>query len=398
MNTPSDQLQKIQFITLPASAAQTIGDFHLDPTIPIPVQLPQKEKTLDPQSVTIELIVAGMLKILAWEPNHQHASYYRSFVLASQPDAAQELNIAAIAQEQKGDMLFAEELFRAVCALAPQSASYINLATLYSRIAAADTQKAEVYDAYQQRALDTLRSGLDAFAEDPDLLREIGFFHLYQGSVELARTYLQQYLDSEGEEDERKAHTRKIMTDIQAKIADDQQLMAAYDAIQMNNETQAITTLDAFLESHPTVWNAWFLKGWALRRMQQFGEAQQAFIKALSYAESGSSDLYNELAICALESGDRPLAKEYLNTAVDLDEENVTLLSNLAYLHLADDELSEAREYLERARALEPEDPVVEKLIDDYQAQSGDTIGPPIVQEYLSSEEVIEHMKDHQEV
>ncbi|MFA5446714.1 MAG: tetratricopeptide repeat protein [Sphaerochaeta sp.] len=398
MNTKSDELKNLIFITIPESAAQIIEGFTIDPTIEIPVQLPaDKDRMESTEEITIELIISGMLKILAWDPGHPHRSYYRDFVLAVQPDAAQELNIAAIAQEQKGNYLFAEELFRSVCALTLQSEAFINLATLYSRIAAADQDKGEVYDTNQQKALQTLKSGLDTLEDDPDLLREIGFFHLYQGNVEVARSFLERYLESDGPEDEKRAHTKKIMEDIQAKLSDDERLMAAYDAIQMNNEIEAIRLLDVFLSDNPTIWNAWFLKGWALRRERRFSEAQEAFLKALSFSE-GSSDLYNELAICSLESGERELAKEYLNTAIDLDEENITLLSNLAYLHLADGELDLAREYLEQCRALDENDPVIIKLIEDYQRESGEMVGSPIVQEYLAAEEVIEHMSDNEEV
>ena len=392
MQSKSDELKNIIFITLPPSAAERVTEFAIDPTIEIPVQLPDGQTGLaGPEQISLELIVAGMLKILAWDSTHPHRAYYRSFVLAAQPSAAEELTIAAIAQEKKGNHHFSEELFRTVCALEPASAAFINLATLYSTIAAQDKAKGEVYDEYQQKALDTLKEGLEANEDDGDLLREIGYFHLYQGNTEIACTYLERYLESEGPADEKRAHTEKILADIKAKLADDESLMASYDAIQMSNEEEAITILDRFLSDNPTVWNAWFLKGWALRRLSRFNEAQEAFIKALSYT-TGSSDLYNELAICALESGERPLAKEYLNTAIDLDEENITLLSNLAYLHLGDGELDLAREYLERCRAIDDGDPLLAKLIEEYQSASGDTIGSPIVQEYLDNEEVIAQM------
>ena len=397
MHANPNELKDIVFITLPASSKGTVNDFTIDPSIEIPVQLDEESRgTLAAEQVSIELIVAGMLKILAWDPSHPHRSYYRSFVLAAQPTAAEELNLAAIAQEQKGNHLFAEELFRAVCILEPQGTSFINLATLYSKIAAQDTAKGEQYDTYQQQALDTLTEGLSIIEDDPDLLREVGYFHLYQGNVEVARTFLERYLETDGVMDEKRTHTKKILADINAKLADDETLMASYDAIHMNKEEEALATLDSFLGSNPTVWNAWFLKGWALRRLERYDEARFSFLKALSYT-TASSDLYNELAICSLELGERALAKEYLNTAIDLDEENITLLSNLAYLHLADEELDLAREFLERARAVDESDPVIEQLITDYQTSTGELVGSPVVQQYLDTEEVMHHLERGEE-
>jgi Flp pilus assembly protein TadD len=214
--------------------------------------------------------------------------------------------------------------------------------------------------------------------------------------VEVARTFLERYLETDGVMDEKRTHTKKILADINAKLADDETLMASYDAIHMNKEEEALATLDTFLQANPTVWNAWFLKGWALRRLERYEEARYSFLKALSYT-TASSDLYNELAICSLELGERALAKEYLNTAIDLDEENITLLSNLAYLHLADGELDLAREFLERARAVDESDPVIEQLIADYQTSTGEQVGSPVVQQYLDTEEVIHHMERGEE-
>lgn len=387
-----DALKNILFIKLPASMERDINNFHVDSSIEIPVQRPEGSRDFDPaKDISVELIVAGMLKILAYQNDHVHAPYYRDFVLALQPDAVQELNIAAIAQEQKRNFPFAEELFLTVCHLAPQSATYINLATLYSRKAAEDTAKGVQYDLYQQKALETLKEGLDVVGEDAPLLNELGFFHLYQGNVEIAKEYLDRYL-AIADEDEKKDHVQKIVDDIDAKLNDDQTLMRSYDAIQMNKEGEAVALLDSFLADNPKVWNAWFLKGWALRRMGNYQEAEKALLAALANSK-GTSDIYNELAICSLETGKPELAKDYLNTAVDLDSRNITLISNLAYLYLKDRMWDEAREYLEIARTIDPNDPLIIQLMKDYEQASGDTLSSPIVQEFVDTEDVVRQTK-----
>ncbi len=57
------------------------------------------------------------------------------------------------------------------------------------------------------------------------------------------------------------------------------------------------------LESNPDVWNAWFLLGWANRRISNFVEAELALSKALELNDS-EVEIYNELAICNMELGD----------------------------------------------------------------------------------------------
>lgn len=386
-----EALKKVVFISLPSSLASKIGSFTIDPAIQLPVALADDSPTVDEQSITIERIVSGMLKVLAYDPDHQHTDYYRHFVLAAQPDAANELTIAAIAQQQKGNLDFAEELFLTVCHLSPQSTTYINLATLYGHRAAEDTSKGEAYDFYQQKALNTLTEGLAFLRDDESLLREIGYFHLYQGNVEIASEYLNRYTKIAADSEE-KSHALKVLEDLTKKLAGEQRLMQAYDAIQMNKEEEALSLLDHYLADHPRVWNAYFLKGWALRRLERFSEAQDALIKALEI-ESHSSDIYNELALCALEAGEEELAKNYLGTALDLDEENITFMSNLAYLHLRSGELEEARHLLEEARALDAEDPLIQQLMEDYIHQSGDRLGNVIVEEYVEAEEIADKLK-----
>lgn len=385
-------LQDLVFIRLPSSMERDLGDFHIDPSIEIPVQLPAGKDSLESTEISIELLVAGMLKIIAFDPEHKNFPYYRDFVLAVQADAPEELNLAAISQEQKENYDFAEELFLTVNHLAPQSATFINLATFYSKRASLDTSKGTSYDFYQQKAMETLKEGVTLFEDDAPLLNELGFFHLYQGNVEIAKEYLDRFLEV-AEDDEKREHVQKIMGDINNKLNNDKLLMQAYDQIQMSKEEEALINLEDYLKESPKVWNAWFLKGWALRRLQKFADAEKAFLACISLGES-SSDIYNELAICALETGKKDLAKNYLNTAVDLDEKNITLLSNLAYLHLQDEEWDEAREFLELARNIDEKDPVIVRLMNDYEQTTGEKLSSPIVQQFVNTAELKEKDKD----
>ena len=85
--------------------------------------------------------------------------------------------------------------------------------------------------------------------------------------------------------------------------------------------------------------------------------------------------------------GDKKLDKAYLEIASDLDESNLTITTNLAYLYLADGEFDEAREYLERARFLAKDDKFVKGLIKEYENATGEKIGDIIHEEYVKNTE-----------
>jgi tetratricopeptide (TPR) repeat protein len=379
-----EKLKGIVYISLPESFIKQIENFQINPSISIPVQLPDGETTIKNEQITIERIVAAMIKIVAWDSDNKHFDYYRDFILAAQNDAVNQLNIAAIAKEKAGDFDFSEELFIAVNNLAPQPASFINLATHYSSQAAKlkDTSQTE-YDFYQQKAFETLNEGLKKYEDNPDLLCEIGYFHIYQNNIEAARDSLEQYTKLADNSDKRKEQVNKMLKDINLKITDDAKLLQAYDEINLCNEDKAIALLDEFIKTNPDVWNAHFFKGWALRRQEKFIQAKPCFLEALKLGEC-NSEIYNELAICALEEGQRELSLFYLDTAIDLEPDNITLLTNYALLNLEDKDYDKARYLLEKARNLDEKDPLVLHLIEKYCEATGEVLSNPIVEEVVA--------------
>lgn len=382
----------IVFITLPKDFNQKLGDFTINPEIPIPIQLPEDHSELRKEDVSVERIIAGMLKIIAWEPDHEHFKYYRDFVLSSQPESVDQLNIAAIAKEKKEDYEFSEELFLIVNHLSPQPSTFINLATHYAKRAtnAEDTDgKNALYDFFQQKTLDTLTEGVALFNEDPDLLCELGYFHIYQKNIEAARDYLEKFVKVAKENDERKEKIENILRDINTKLTTDAKLLQAYDEIQLCNEEKALELLNLYINENPDVWNAHFFKGWALRRKLRFSEAKQSFLECIKLGES-NSEIYNELSICALEEGHRELAIYYLDSALDLKPDDLKILTNLAYLKLEDKDYDKARYLLEKSRAIDEKDPLVKHLIKSYCDATGESLSSTIVEEIVEDVEAVE--------
>lgn len=408
-----NQLNGIVFISVPSGVKLEADGFSLDPVKKIPVLLPEGQTTISSEGVEIQDIIAGMLKILAWQPGHPDALYFRDFLLALQPSMAQELNMAAIAKSKKKDFEFAEELFRAVRFLAPLPASFMNLAYLYKDMSESFKQKKNeiAADSCEEKYLHALTEGLKIFPEEPHLLSELGSFHVEQGNLENARDYLQRYLkatqdmkeapQSEGPDadtEERplldKSTVHKTLSDIDSLLDDERVLTEAWDYMNMGNEEKALERADSFIAKNNKVWNGWFLKGWAHRRLGHYEDGQKAFLKVLELGEQNAS-VYNELAICARETGSIDLAKDYLGIALDLEPENVPVMTNLAFMHIDDQEYDESRSLLEKARFLDPEDPGVAHLMEEYEKKTGEKLAD-IVHEQSMSTEAVQHLeKNH---
>jgi tetratricopeptide (TPR) repeat protein len=350
------------------------ADFSIDPAIPIPVELPPGQSTLDLEQLSWEMILSGMIRILgeyAENPggsavSAEDADYYRRFVLAVKPDILEEFTGAAILKARNRDYSLALEIIDALLGLFPGSAAaLLNRALILENHAAALEQSGREQEAGETYE-NAFRSYKRIIALDPpfpDGLFNAGFFYMGRQSFDKARECFSAYLAlGEGDEPEplpreKKAKAREIVREIESRALDDALFREAYDYIRLGEEQKGLERIRAFLEQHPRVWNGWFILGWGLRRLSRWADAAAAFVEALELG-GDNSDTRNELAICLMEQGKFQDARKHLEAALREEPENVKIISNLGVLALRRGEDDEAAAFFRSALELEPEDPV----------------------------------------
>ncbi|MBR2281810.1 MAG: hypothetical protein IJ863_04215, partial [Spirochaetales bacterium] len=330
------ELKDIRFITLPEE--RVFGDVTISSKIPLPVQFPEGSVVDD---IDFNSIVAGLVKVVAWLPENENFEYYKKLLLELQPDVIKELNLAAIAQSNKKDYEFAEELMLCVNHLSDAPESYINLAVLYAQMTVQlhkdkDDVKADMYDDKIIAILNECKEKHEKYAAT---YSEISAFHMRHGDVENARDNLKRYTELEKDTKKRK-QAEKTLDSIDKMLNSKDQIMYAYDKMMMGCADDALDVMNKFIAGGDRSWEAYFLRGWAKRVLEDYAGAQIDLLESLRI-DGKNAEVYNELSICARESGDVELAKSYLQIAVDLDEDDVIYLSNLAFLHLASGEFSE---------------------------------------------------------
>jgi Flp pilus assembly protein TadD len=200
-------------------------------------------------------------------------------------------------------------------------------------------------------------------------LSEYGIVQLFHSNDEIALEYLTKYLEVAPKSDKREIIEKQV-TQLQQQADSEKTLQEAFDEMQLGNDQTALTLITTFLESNENNWSGHFIKGWAMRRLGEYQGATEAFLKALSLGAQ-NADIYNELSICALETGERELSKDYLDIALELEEDNLTLLSNLALLLLQDEEYNRVADLILRAKEIDPNDPLIEQLSIQLKNQSG---------------------------
>jgi tetratricopeptide (TPR) repeat protein len=349
------------------------SDFFIDPAIPIPVELPPGQSSLDLEELSWEMILSGMIRIVGEHAENpgdsavsaEDADYYRRFVLAAKPDILEEFSEAALLKARNGDYGLALEISDALRGLFPQSpVTLLNRALILENHAGAleqsgrEQEAAEVYENVR-RAYEELSALEPPF---PDGLFNAGFFYMGRQSFDKARECFSAYLALEDAGLERlprekKAKAREIVREIESRALDDAIFRQAYDSIRLGEEQKGLERIRVFLEQHPRVWNGWFILGWGLRRLSRWEAAAAAFAEALELG-GDTSDTRNELAICLMEQGKFQEARKHLEAALREEPENVKIISNLGVLALRRGEDDEAAAFFRTVLELDPEDPL----------------------------------------
>lgn len=359
-----EPLDNIRYISIRELKPRMIGDFLLDPKILLPLEAPDSAGAWSPESISWEAIVSGMLKVLAYDPEIEHAEYYRRFVLAVKPDIKEEFTGVGIVKTQAGELGLAVEIFRALAGMFPDCASTRNnLALAYEKMARAaeSREQPQVAEGYLNLAFQAYKRAL---ASDPELAGahyNFGHFYLRQHNFTKAREHFETFLAREPDSSQAES-VRAVLRELDGVGSIERACTEAFDAIRLNREAEAVTLLDDVTRRHPEIWNSWFLLGWAHRRRGEYVQGKEALEKAHAL-KPADTDTLNELAICLMEVGELTESHRRLSEAVRLEPENPKLASNLGILALKMGREDEARRHFEAALERSPEDALAREYL-----------------------------------
>ncbi|MGI5173525.1 tetratricopeptide repeat protein [Treponema sp. OMZ 840] len=370
---PAHPLDSVIFISLPDNFELPAHAFKLDTTIPLPVQKAAAAADFDPSTLTQEQIFAGILTVLAYESANPHVQYYRSLIKAAKPDITRELTEAAILKAKNEDYEIADEIFAALRGLEPDNPAVILNSALFFDQRADSYRRSgltEDADAYDESAYRYYKQAMEAEPAVPDAFFNAGFFYLKQKNFGKAKLCFETYLtltdQSDSEQDENTAYKREragqISSDIGSRNLDDELFKSAFDFISMGQEEKGLDCIRRFLEKNPKVWNAWFMLGWGLRRLNRWQDAKAAFEQSISCGGE-NSDIYNELSLCLMELNDYATAGKYLHKALKLEPENTKIMSNMGFLALKKGDTEEACRYFTAVLEFDPDDRIAQETL-----------------------------------
>lgn len=372
-------LDSLVFITLPAEHPVVAAIPLFDASIPLPVQLAHPDQEFKSDGLTREMILAGILTVLAYDRENSDLGYYRTLIKAVHPSIRQEMTEAAILKTRNGDFDLAEEIFLALHGLDPEdSLTILNLALLADDRAESFRKSGcdEEADACDSHAFEWYKKAMTAESPLPAAFFNSGFFYLKQKNYRKARESLETYLSLETSTAEadtvKKDKAKQIINTIASRDLDDDLFKSAYDFITMGEEERALEQIRLFMEHKPKVWNAWFLLGWALRRLERWEDGKAAFIQALELIREqeteqteGYTDICNELSICLMELGDLEQSRTFLLEALNAEPENTKIISNLGTLALRQGNKEEAYGFFRTVLEIDPNDRIARQMLEN---------------------------------
>ncbi len=361
---------RIVFLSVPDSLRGRVehaaDGFKIDPSIPIPAEIPPGADKLDLENLSWEMILSGMIKVVARDPEAEDADYYRRFVLAVKPDIQGEFTEAAILKARNGDFGLALEILAALRGLFPSSPTVaLNTALVLEERSDAHERAGREAEAEKDAdlAFQAYKAALAFDPPFPDALFNAGFFFMKRSGFDKAKDCFARYIPL-ADDPKKKARAAKIIKEIESRDLDDAIFREAYDFIRLGEEERGIEKARDFLERHPRVWNGWFILGWGLRRLERWEDAAASFREALELGGDGC-DTHNELAICLMELGDLDGARAELEKALRIESENVKVISNLGVVASRAGRLDEAAAFFRTVLEYAPGDPVATAFLED---------------------------------
>lgn len=364
MNKINNPLKDIYYIAIPKSFTIDIESFAIDSSIKLPIETNGIENW-EPESLNWESIISAMLKLMAYDIENTNIEYYREFIKAVRPNIIQELTDSAIYKSSENDFILAKEIFMAINGLEPnKDRNLLNLAVLYEN--ESDLYKRKGDKEKELESLEHSKTIYMQLLDNETVLNDTyfngGFFFIKIRDYEKAELCLNAFIEySDDEEKIEKA--RNLLSEYKNIINNEDVFGKAYNLILHEDEASAIKIINNYLTINTGIWNAWFLLGWAYRRLSNFTEAISALEKAQNLNKK-DVDIQNELAICYMEQGFYDKSQKSLENALKSTPEDVKIISNMGILQIKLGKIDEAIKYFETVLVYEPDDSIAKLYLE----------------------------------
>ena len=232
-----------------------------------------------------------MLKILAYQPQHHDAAYYRGFIRAAKPTIKEELTEAGIIKAHNGDFAMAEELFLALTGLNPEDVDTRPQPGV--RPTRNTPRPARTTRDRRRRACGRARSrptgACWSWIRCTRTPISISPTSTLPNGATATRGRTCRFTSGMAPTPSAGKRPAGILRRMSEDGLEEENFRRAYELVRDGSEREGLHKIETFLASHPDVWQAHFVRGWALRRTGSYAEAKRAFETVLTHAPADGS-------------------------------------------------------------------------------------------------------------
>lgn len=356
-------LEDVVFISMEGKKDFKIGNFLVREDIALPVYV-KNNKKFSIDFLTSENVVTGMIKVLTEDSDNENIDYYREFIFTVQPDIEARLTSVAYEAEKNHHYDDALNVYKVLYSLKPDSLDHnLNIAIcydeysqhLYSQGINIEAEKLED-QSYQ------FFKNVEEFEDKSDrAYYYLGRFYLTRENFKKTIEYFNEFVKIT-DDCIRKEEVIKFLKNISDDGVRDEDYQNAIWLIQSDKEEEALNYINKFTEKYPKSWNAYFIKGWALRKMEKYSEAVTQFNEALKY-NPDSPDVCNELGLCYMNLNVFYKSKLNFSKALRKKPDDLSIIYNLAICSFKEGNNEEALKYCKVILEFNPKDLNAKKLI-----------------------------------
>ncbi len=137
-----------------------------------------------------------------------------------------------------------------------------------------------------------------------------------------------------------------------------------YNLVLRERPEEGLDLLLPLVKNFGSWWNLLFFIGLAYRALGQYDIAETYFENVLKL-ENNQKDALNELGLCKICRGKYVEASELFTTLLSIDPGNCEVFCNRAVAHMYNGQIDRAREDIQTALKINPEDPVALSIRDE---------------------------------
>ncbi len=312
-----------------------------------------KEKDIE-NNISIASISRGMIYIMGIDSNFRYNEEYKKFLYLFDEKIEEYIGYMGIKKADEKEFMDALIYFKALITLKPNDLNGLyNYALVCQDIAKIHDKNKETIKSndFLLEALDKLESITLIHPDFSLAYYQLGYHYYNQKQYVKAKLTWEEALNI-GLDEERELEIKEEIKKIGDKVAYEE----GYVFVLQGKAKEGLEKLLPLIEEYPDWWNLLFFIGLSYRQLNDVGEAIKYFEKIL-LLNPEQVDAIVEIGICNAMVGNIDVSIEYFQKAFAL-KEDPEIMCNLGMAYLNKGEVEKAKEYIEEAYRLNPQDEV----------------------------------------